>query len=127
MSQHPNPYLRQPSVTYVQTYRTPYRLCPSCGSDPIRLLHVPFLTCASRHEYYECPTCQDTRVVDQRENIRYCGLLHPYHLCDVHHVPVVGTARVGQRCTCQRTSTTPQPLLSSSSSSSSPPWESPFV
>lgn len=101
MAQHPNPYVRQPSVTYLQNYRTPYQLCPVCGETPLRWVNLPFLTCAARHQFYECPTCRDTRVTEQRENIRYCGLFHPYHICEVHQVPVVGTTRVGgRRCTC---------------------------
>jgi hypothetical protein len=123
MARNPNPYSNPPTValSFLQNYRVPYLLCPVCGQHPLKVENVPFLTCNSHHQFYKCPTCMDTRVSDIRENIIYCGLLHPYHLCAVHKIPVVGTAQFVTKCTCHLNprSVTRQREV--------PNWESPFV
>jgi len=89
-------------IFFFQNYRNPIQTCPECGQPPLKITGIGFLTCPNFHKFYECPTCLDTRISDIKENVFYCGLLHPYHLCPIHNKPVVGTAymRPG-KCTCQ--------------------------
>ena len=104
MSRNPNPYIKVPSsINFVQNYRVPYRMCPQCGSGILRINNNTHLTCTLGHILHECPTCLDTRISDRRENITYCGLLHPYHLCAIHKIPVVGMVQwQDHRCTCSQ-------------------------
>ena len=96
----PHPSILQPERhTFIQNYRVPYRMCPHCGGGLLRIDGV--LTCSAHHLFYECPTCLDTRISDQRENIMYCKLLHPYHICVTHQVPVIGIVHMRHnKCTC---------------------------
>lgn len=131
MSHHPNPYVvgksasdtesNQRSLAFLQNYRVPYLLCPVCGQTSMALPGVPYYTCLAQHTFYKCPTCLDTRVSDIRENIMYCGLLHPYHLCVVHKKPVMGVAQFATKCTCNYN---PQHLTRQREI---PNWESPFI
>lgn len=132
MARNPNPYVNMgntnfQSLSFLQNYRVPYLLCPVCGQPPLQLPHDggasnPFsFTCVSHHNFYKCPTCLDTRVSDRRENVWYCGLLHPYHFCVVHKRPVVGVGQFATKCTCNHN---PQSLTRQRLSTQ---WESPFV
>lgn len=123
MARNPNPYIKQPSVSisFLQNYRIPHTLCPICGNQPVRLTNTTYTTCASHHKFYECPTCMDTRVSDKRENAFYCGLLHPYHLCAIHKIPVVGVTQMNGRCTCVQN---PRSIIRQKPVTQ---WESPFV
>jgi len=129
MARNPNPYVNttQPlgSLSFLQNYRVPYLLCPVCGQPPLQL-NTPdsplgSFTCSSNHVFYKCPTCLDTRVSDRRENVWYCGLLHPYHFCVVHKRPVIGVGQFDTKCTCSHN---PQTLTRQRLSTQ---WESPFV
>jgi len=122
MSHHQNPYVSQPNITFVQNYRVPYRMCPQCGAQILRINNNSYLTCISGHKFYQCPTCLDTRTSDRRENIIYCGLLHPYHLCTVHNIPVVGVVQWREnKCTCSQN---PQSIIRQKEI---PQWQSPFL
>jgi hypothetical protein len=97
----PPPPMHQPQVVnMVQNRANVYTHCPTCGQNPTMIDHLNWLTCPAFHIFYACPICKDTRVSDKRENIIYCGLLHPYHICAVHNRPVAGTARMTSTCTC---------------------------
>jgi hypothetical protein len=103
-------------------YKNSYTQCPLCGSEARRLIGLPFLTCDNRHQFYDCPTCLDTRVSEVKENVYYCAQLHPYHLCSIHHIPVVGPANFRtDRCTCPREV---RPILRQAAV---PNWDSPFL
>ena len=127
MSHQPTPTLRLPpspsktKIFFSQNYRQPITVCPVCHQHPSRINGLPFLICPNQHQFYECPTCLDTRITEIRENVLYCGLLHPYHLCTVHQVPVVGTAymRPG-KCSCQ-------PIKSIIRQEKLKNWDSPFL
>jgi len=123
MAHHPNPYLPSHTLSFLQNYRVPYLLCPVCGQTGLQTPDLPpaAFTCLSNHVFYKCPTCLDTRVSDRRENVWYCGLLHPYHFCAIHKRPVVGVGQFATKCTCANNpqSVTRQRQLTQ--------WESPFV
>lgn len=129
MARTPNPYINtnppSGSLSFLQNYRIPYLLCPVCGQPSLQLsdLNSPpgSFTCLSNHIFYKCPTCLDTRVSDRRENIFYCGLLHPYHFCVVHKRPVVGVGQLSTKCTCGNN---PQNVTRQRIDTH---WESPFV
>jgi hypothetical protein len=102
--------------------RNSYTLCPMCGLQPIRFIGLPYLTCENKHKFYDCPICLDTRVKDKRENIFYCGMYHPYHLCPVHQIPVTGINNfIRKNCTCRQNNTL---LLQTNPIKN---WESPFM
>lgn len=87
-----------------QDSQTPSTNCPHCGQEQVRIKGIPYLTCTNQyqpHKFYDCPVCLDTRISEIRENVYYCGLHHPYHLCPIHHTPVIGpsTFRIDV-CTC---------------------------
>ena len=96
---HPIPKISDPEMFNIQGH--PYQMCPSCGQQPLKLAGKHYSTCPAHHTFYECPTCKDTRITDKRENVYYCGLLHPYHVCTVHKKPVIGISRLVQDCTCR--------------------------
>ena len=122
MSQHPNPYKKNLTISFVQNYRVPYRMCPQCGAGILRRSDKNNLTCSSGHVFFECPTCLDTRISDRRENILYCGLLHPYHLCKVHEIPVIGVVQWrDNKCTCSQN---PQSIIRQKEISQ---WQSAFL
>ena len=113
------------TVYYIhQNFNTPYPNCPECGQEAIRMMGIPYLFCPAKHSFYECPTCTDTRVVERKENIIYCGLLHPYHICPIHRIPVVGISSYRyDKCTCMKNAEARQVLRSKPISN----WDSPYM
>ena len=107
-------------------YGNSYTQCPMCGLNAQRLIGLPFLTCENHHQFYDCPTCLDTRVSDVKENVYYCGQLHPYHLCAIHNIPVIGpTTFRNDRCTCGKNGQNTVTRVIRQQTISS--WDSPFL
>lgn len=125
--QHYFPAPRQPKTTMHVIRGSPYTQCPSCGLNRKSLMGRHFFACDNQHTFFACPTCSDTRVSDRRENVLYCGLLHPYHICDVHQRPVKGIPRFYKSgCTCQNLNMPTGTSAPPSNPLFSPTWGTPF-
>lgn len=99
---HHNPLPGSSPTIFNNSLGTCYNLCPKCGRSPIKVNKNSSLTCKGGHYFYQCPTCFDTRVSDHRDEVYYCGQMHPYHVCPLHRIPVPGIYRMSQNCTCPR-------------------------
>lgn len=109
------------SLLFVPGTRVPFQNCPICSEPVVRLNHLPHLTCRNNHLFYACPTCLDTRVNEVKENVIYCGNLHPYHLCGMHQTANAGVASYNtDRCTCPH-----KPIKTSKKDDAS--WASAFI
>jgi len=107
MNKNMNPYIdADRKLLFFQNYQNPCVSCPQCGGKAIRMVGIPFLFCEGdkKHQFYECPTCFDTRVSDIKENAYYCGLSHSYTLCPIHESPVAGVFNMTAypRCICPK-------------------------
>jgi hypothetical protein len=120
----------------------PYRMCPDCGQGPHIAAHN-VCQCLSKHRFYRCPQCTDTRITDIREGVFTCGLSHRYHICHTHKIPVMGQDNY-KSCSCpvvksnnemayqtvspqSKGGARHQPLMGPPGTPDTNPWGTPFM